>query len=42
MRLDLAILFVEGDATREATLLEAGVKNASGLLALVDSDLLNL
>ncbi len=40
--LDMGVLFIEGDATREATLLEAGVKNASGLLALVDSDPLNL
>ncbi len=39
---EMGILFIEGDATREATLLEAGVKRASGLLALVDSDPLNL
>ncbi len=40
--LDMGILFIEGDATRETTLLEAGIKKASGLLALVDSDPLNL
>ncbi|PID71579.1 MAG: hypothetical protein CSB34_06380 [Desulfobulbus propionicus] len=40
--LEKGVLFIEGDATREVTLLEAGVKNASGLLALVDSDPLNL
>ncbi len=39
---EMGILFIEGDATREATLLEAGAKKASGLLALVDSDPLNL
>ncbi len=33
---------VEGDATREETLLEAGIKNADGLLALLDSDPENL
>ena len=36
------VLSVEGDATRESVLLEAGIKNASGLLALVDFDPLNL
>lgn len=36
------VLSVEGDATRESVLLKAGIKNASGLLALVDSDPLNL
>jgi voltage-gated potassium channel len=35
------VLSVEGDATRESVLLEAGIKNASGLLALVDFDPLN-
>ncbi len=35
-------LCVEGDATRESVLLEAGIKNASGLLAMVNSDPLNL
>ena len=35
-------LFVEGDATREDVLLEAGTKRASGLLALLDSDPKNL
>jgi len=35
-------LFVEGDATREDVLLEAGIKRASGLLALLDSDPKNL
>lgn len=34
--------YVEGDATREETLLEAGIKNAGGLLALLDSDPENL
>ena len=33
---------VEGDATREATLLDAGIKSASGLLALLNSDPDNL
>jgi voltage-gated potassium channel len=36
------VISVEGDATRESVLLEAGIKKASGLLALVDSDPLNL
>ncbi len=35
-------LYVAGDATRESSLLEAGIKEASGLLALVESDPLNL
>jgi voltage-gated potassium channel len=34
--------FVEGDATREDVLLESGIKRASGLLALLDSDPKNL
>ncbi len=34
--------FVVGDATHEETLLEAGIKGASGLLALLDSDPENL
>ena len=35
-------LYVEGDATREQVLLDAGIKRASGLLALLDSDPKNL
>ncbi|MBW1924736.1 MAG: NAD-binding protein [Deltaproteobacteria bacterium] len=35
-------LFVEGDATRETVLMEAGIKRARGLLALVGSDPDNL
>ena len=35
-------IYLEGDATRENTLLEAGIKSASGLLALLDSDPKNL
>ncbi|MDY6954461.1 MAG: NAD-binding protein, partial [Thermodesulfobacteriota bacterium] len=35
-------LIVEGDATRDATLLKAGIKSASGLLALLNSDPDNL
>ncbi|MDY6837529.1 MAG: NAD-binding protein [Thermodesulfobacteriota bacterium] len=35
-------LIVEGDATREATLLGAGIKSAAGLLALLNSDPDNL
>jgi voltage-gated potassium channel len=35
-------LFIEGDATRESILLDAGIKSASGLLALLDSDPDNL
>ncbi len=35
-------LFVEGDATRAETLLAAGIKKANGLLAMLDSDPLNL
>ena len=35
-------LCIEGDATREATLLEAGIKSAAGLVALLDSDPENL
>lgn len=35
-------LFIEGDATREQVLLDAGIKRASGLLALLDSDPKNL
>lgn len=35
---DTNILFLEGDATREQVLLEAGIKNARGLLALLGSD----
>ncbi len=34
--------YVEGDATHEDTLLEAGIKSAGGLLALLDSDPENL
>ncbi|MEE4352641.1 MAG: NAD-binding protein [Desulfatiglans sp.] len=33
---------IEGDATRETTLLDAGIKSASGLLALLNSDPENL
>ncbi len=39
---EAGLLFVEGDATRESVLLQAGIKNASGLLAMVNSDPLNL
>ncbi len=35
-------LFIEGDATHESTLLDAGIKSASGLLALLKSDPDNL
>ena len=35
-------LFIEGDATHEATLLEAGIKSANGVLALLASDPDNL
>ncbi|MDY6988132.1 MAG: NAD-binding protein [Thermodesulfobacteriota bacterium] len=35
-------LIVEGDATKDATLLKAGIKSASGLLALLNSDPDNL
>jgi voltage-gated potassium channel len=35
-------LYIEGDATRESVLLEAGIKSASGLLALLNSDPDNL
>ncbi|MFH1218095.1 MAG: NAD-binding protein [Pseudomonadota bacterium] len=35
-------LYIEGDATSESTLLDAGIKSASGLLALLDSDPKNL
>jgi len=34
--------FVEGDATHEETLLKAGIKKASGLLAMLDTDPDNL
>ena len=36
------ILFVEGDSTQEATLLDAGIKRARGLLAMLGSDPNNL
>lgn len=35
-------LYIEGDATRESLLLEAGIKSARGLLALLNSDPDNL
>jgi len=35
-------LCIEGDATRESVLLEAGIKSAAGLLSLLDSDPDNL
>jgi len=35
-------LFIEGDATSETILLDAGIKSASGLIALLDSDPENL
>lgn len=35
-------IFVEGDATHEETLLKAGIKKASGLLAMLDTDPENL
>ncbi|PIE59588.1 MAG: hypothetical protein CSA32_03320 [Desulfobulbus propionicus] len=40
--LEQGILYLEGDATRESMLLNAGVKEACGLLALAGSDPLNL
>jgi voltage-gated potassium channel len=36
--LETNYLFIEGDATREQPLLEAGIKHAKGLLALLGSD----
>ncbi len=36
------LLYVEGDATRETILLETGIKSASGLIALLDTDPENL
>jgi voltage-gated potassium channel len=39
---ELDCLYIEGDATRESVLLEAGIKSAAGLLALLDSDPENL
>jgi len=36
------LVFIEGDATHEHILLEAGIKSAGGLLALLDSDPANL
>jgi voltage-gated potassium channel len=36
------ILYIQNDATRESVLLEAGIKTARGLLALLDSDPENL
>lgn len=38
----LGYLYIEGDATRESVLLEARIKEASGLLALAQSDPHNL
>ena len=35
-------IFLEGDATSEAILLEAGIKSAKGLIALLNSDPKNL
>jgi len=35
-------LFIEGDATSESVLMSAGIKSASGLIALLDSDPENL
>ena len=35
-------IYIEGDATRERTLLKAGIKSASGLVALLESDPKNL
>ncbi len=35
-------IFLEGDATRERTLLKAGIKSASGLVALLETDPKNL
>lgn len=39
---ELGFLHIEADATRESALLEARIKEASGLLALVQSDPFNL
>lgn len=39
---DKGYLFIQGDATREEALLEAGIKSAKGLLALLSSDPNNL
>lgn len=39
---ELGYAYIEGDATRETVLLEARIKEASGLLALVQSDPHNL
>lgn len=39
---ELGFLYIEADATRESALLEARIKEASGLLALVHSDPYNL
>ena len=39
---ELGYVFLEADATRERTLLEAGIKSASGLVALLESDPKNL
>jgi len=39
---ELGILFLLGDGTREETLLKAGIKKASGLLAVLNSDPDNL
>ncbi|MBT8357651.1 MAG: NAD-binding protein, partial [Deltaproteobacteria bacterium] len=39
---DKESLYIEGDATRESLLLEAGIKSAKGLLALLNSDPDNL
>ncbi len=39
---DLGYLFIENDATREKVMLDAGIKKAKGLMALVGSDPENL
>ncbi len=39
---DKGSFYIEGDATRESLLLEAGIKSAKGLLALLNSDPDNL
>jgi len=39
---DKGYLYIEGDATQESVLFEAGIKSAGGLLALLDSDPHNL
>jgi voltage-gated potassium channel len=42
MMRETGYLFIEGDATHEKTLLDAGIKKAAGLMALLNSDPDNL